>query len=227
MYAVLHSLKLKLFHGWAGLCVVACSLTPCLLAQDEPSVDDPYSPLTLGQKYKFSLNKVFGFPGLLAIGLHASFDQADTKPHDWGLGSDAFGVRLASRFGRSLVRQSAAFGVRALDHEDPRYFVSGHGSPWKRTRYAIVHTFVVHKDDGSMMPAYSLFVSDFGMPFIAQQWQPGRFRTLPLGLRNGSAALAINVGTNIGREFWPDIRKKLLATHLGQRYSAWQQQHRL
>ena len=189
-------------------------------AQDNPPSDPIYAPLTLAEKYKYSLNKVFGFPGLLSATLHATLDQADTRPHDWGLGSDAFGVRLASRFGRSLVRQSAAFGIRALDHEDPRYFVSGHGSHWKRTRYAIGRTFAVRKDDGSLMPAYSRLVADYGMPFIAEQWQPGRFRNFPEGLRAGSIALGIGAGMNIGREFWPDIRKRLLETRLGRRYAA-------
>lgn len=175
--------------------------------------------MTLGQKYQFTFNKVFGFPGLLAATLHAGFDQARTHPTDWGLGSDAFGVRLASRFGRSLVRQNLAFGVRALDHEDPRYFVSGHGSVWKRTRYAIGHTFVVRNDNGSWMPAYSRFIADYGMPYIAEQWQPGRFRTFPEGLRVGTIALGIGAGMNVGREFWPDIRTKILKTRIGRRYA--------
>ena len=216
-----------MFHSWAGLCVLAVSMSaPCLLAQDELSNNPPYAPLTMVEKYDYSLKKVFGFPGLLAATLHATLDQADKRPHDWGMGSDAFGVRVASRFGRSLVRQSLGFGVRAIDHEDPRYFISGRGSKWTRTEYAIVHTFIVRKDDGSMMPAYSRFVADYGMPLITDEWQPGRFRTLSYGLRAGTFALGLGVGMNIGREFWPDIRKRLLATHLGQRYAA-RFQHRL
>jgi len=215
-----------MFHRWAGLCILAISVVPCSLAQEAVAQDDPYTPMTLGEQYRYSLNKIVGFPALLSATLHATFDQADKEPHDWGFGSDAFGVRLASRFGRSLVRQNLAFGVRAFDHEDPRYFVLGHGSPWQRTRYAVVHTFVVRKNDGSMMPAYSRFVADYGMPYIEEQWQPGHLRTFPEGLRAGTVALGIGTGMNIGREFWPDIRRKLLSTRVGQRYAA-RLQHRL
>lgn len=168
----------------------------------------------------FSLKKVFSPAAVLSATLHAGLDQAGKQPRDWGWGSEAFGVRMASRFGRSLIRQNIAFGVRAIDHEDPRYFVSGHGNAFKRTRYAMVHTFVVRNDNGTMMPAYSRFVADFGMPFIAQQWRPRRFQTVGEGLRAGTFAIGLAAGFNVGREFWPDIRKRLLETRMGSHYTA-------
>jgi hypothetical protein len=203
---------------------VVLSGTSCVTAQipDTTSAHDvPYVPLTLEQKFTYSAKKVFGPGAILSATLHAGLDQADKEPTDWGMGSDAFGVRMASRFGRSLIRQNIAFGVRAIDHEDPRYFVLGHGDTnWKRTRYAMVHEFVVRNDNGTMMPAYSRLVADFGMPFIAQQWRPTRFQTVPEGLRAGSCALALGAAFNVGREFWPDIRKRLLETRLGSHYAA-------
>lgn len=228
-------MKLRFKHRcWGGL-LLAFGSALCLPAQDGqqiPAEQDlvpndasiandtsatPYQPLTLEGKFKYSLNKVFGFPGLLALGVHASLDQVD-KTHGWGSGTDAYGVRLASRLGRSLVYQSLAFGVRAVDHEDPRYFVSGRGGPLRRVRYAMVHTFVVHNDNGGMMPAYSRFVATLGMPFIGQQWWAGQFRTVPEGFRQGAVGLGVGVGMNIGREFWPDIRMKLQETRLGRRF---------
>ena len=89
-----------------------------------------------------------------------------------------------------------------MDHEDPRYFVSGSGGPWKRTWYSMVHEFVVHNDNGTMMPAYSRFVADYGMPFIAQQWRPGRFRTTPDGLRAGTCSLGL---VRRGRKYRPGV----------------------
>ena len=200
-----------------SLCLTAQLTTP-----DTPVAEDPpYVPLTLGQKYMFSFKKVFGPGAILSATLHASLDQAGKQPRDWGTASpDAFGVRMASRFGRSLIRQNIAFGVRAIDHEDPRYFVLGHGDAFKRTRYAMVHTFVVRNDNGTMMPAYSRFVADFGMPFIAQQWRPRRFQTVGEGLQAGSVAIGLAAGFNVGREFWPDIRKRLLETRMGSHYVA-------
>lgn len=96
---------------------------------------------------------------------------------------------------------------------------------WKRTRYAMVHALVARSDGGTSMPAYSRLLADYGMPFIAQRWQPARFQTVSAGLRDGTLAIGIGALANIGREFWPDIRKRLLATHMGARYSTMVARH--
>jgi hypothetical protein len=164
--------------------------------------------LTLKQKYLYSIKLIFGGAPLLAASVHAAIDQADNRPNQWGGGFESYADRLASHFGRSFLRQNIAFGVGALDHEDPRYFRSSKGGVWKRTGYAVAHTFVARNDDGSPMPAYSRFVADYSMPFLAQLWRPEAFRTgRALGI--GSALIGGDAAYNIWQEFWPDIRKKL------------------
>lgn len=177
-------------------------------------MDQPYSPMTLGEKYLYSLNRVFGAPHLMLLAVKASFDQSEMAPAVWGGGADAFGVRMASQLGRSLVRQNIAFGVRALDHEDPRYFRLANGTGWQRVKHAMARTFVATNDDGKLMPAYSRFIADYSTPFIAQQWRPARLATVGLGLRTGSAGLGFAMGSNVAQEFWPDIRKALMASRL-------------
>ena len=188
--------------------LVLCALAGAMIL---PAQDDPqpaYVPLTLEQNYLFSLNKVVGSGGLALVGMKASFDQAFDHPRQWGSGADSYAVRFASRFGRSFVRQNIAFGVRALDGEDPRYFVSGQGGRWQRTKYAIGHTFAAHNAHGGLMPAYGLLVSDYATPLIANQWRPNHdSATRAFGI--GSLAVGISVGSSIWQEFWPDLRKKL------------------
>jgi hypothetical protein len=126
----------------------------------------------------------------------------------WGLGAGAIGPRIASDFGRRFLRQNIAFGVRALDHEDPRYFRSGQGNVLSHVRYAAIHTFLVRNDNGSAMPAYSLFVSASTMPFIAQSWRPESF-SMARGFGGGGVSIGVALATNIWNEFWPDLRAKL------------------
>ena len=167
-----------------------------------------YAPLTLAQKYLYSVNQVFSPGSMFLYGLHAGIDQWRDLPHQWGSGEESYAVRTASFFGRSFLRQNIAFGVRAFDHEDPRYFPLAHGSHWTRVKYAIVRTFLVQNDLGGIMPAYSLVASAYMTPFFADKWRPDHFDdTHPL--RVGSGSIGIAVGSNVFREFWPDIRKKL------------------
>jgi hypothetical protein len=179
-----------------------------LLNTETPVVDSlpPYKPITLKQKYIYSIEQMFSGPRLAAILAHAAIDQAEVRPHAWGSDAPAFGVRTAS-----LFRATIASGIRGLDHEDPRYFYSHKTKPWDRTKYAIAHTFEVRNDNGSMMPAYSRFFGDFGMPFLAQTWKPGGVNA-PDALRSAGIGLGIEIGMTVVQEFWPDVRHAL---HLG------------
>jgi hypothetical protein len=188
---------------------LASSALPVAALLGQPVTTPEYTPLTLKQKYLYSINEIFGISPLLAVGVHAVLDQAGVSPVQWGKGADSFGVRVASHFGNLLLRHNLEFAVRALDHEDPRYFRLGQGSGWIRAKYAVVHTFEARRDSGGNMPAYSLFVTDFGMPFVVRQWNPGN-RMHPLNeVEAGTLAIGIGMGTNLFNEFWPDLRKKI------------------
>lgn len=171
----------------------------------------PYTPITLKQKYIYSIEQMFSGPRLISILAHAAMDQAEVSPHAWGSNAPAFGVRTASLFGRSFARATIDSAIRAVDHEDPRYFYSHKKTDWERTEYAIVHTFEVRNDNGSMMPAYSRFIGTFGSPFLAQTWHPGGINVGD-GLRSGGIGLGLGIGMTIAQEFWPDVKHAL---HLG------------
>jgi hypothetical protein len=171
------------------------------------AIDPNYTPLDLKQKYWYSLKEMAGPAQWIGFAVRAAMDQAEKSPNAWGNGPDSFGVRMASRFGRSFLRENIAFGVRAMDGEDPRYFRSGKGTGWKRAKYAFTRDFVARKDDGSWMPAYSRFISDYSTPFIAQSWRPEKF-SMARGFRGGSVGLGVGFGSNLGQEFWPDLKKQ-------------------
>jgi hypothetical protein len=185
-----------------------------LVAMELPSEigqTPPYTPITLKQKYEYSLEQMFSGPRLLAILAHVGYDQAEVSPHAWGSNAPAFGIRAASLFGRGFLRATIASGIRGVDHEDPRYFYSHKKDNLSRVKYAIVHTFEVYNDNGTMMPAYSRLITNFGMPFLAQTWHPGGVNA-PDALRSGGIGIGIGMGMSIAQEFWPDVKHAL---HLG------------
>src|SRR5579871_5779101 len=182
--------------------VVVCSFAGAAVSHAQNDPQTAYVPLTLAQKYLYTLDKVTGEGALAVVLMKSTFDQLRDEPHQWGYGTDAFAIRTASRFGRSFLRQNIAFGMRALDGEDPRYFVSGHGSKWTRTKYAIGHSFAVRNNRGDLMPAYSLLVSSYATPFLADEWRPDH-HGVPRLLGSGTAATGMAVGSSIFQEFWP------------------------
>jgi hypothetical protein len=203
-------------------CFLALLSCAVLSAQDEQTVDpdpatdpitpgpanDGYVPLTLWQNYAWSLHQILGPGELFVVAARTAFDHSRSQPSIWGGGSEGYATRAASRLGRVAVRQEIAFAVRALDHEDPRYFRSPRSGGWTRVRYAVGHTFVVRNERGGTMPAYSLLLADFATPFIAQTWRPEPINA-GREFRGGAVGIGFAAAGNLGREFWPDIRKRL------------------
>jgi hypothetical protein len=172
------------------------------------SATPAYVPLTLGQNYMWSVHNIVDPERLFLIAAKASFDHASDDPSKWGEGMGGYATRVSSRLGYVAVRENVAFGLRALDHEDPRYVRMGSGGGWERARHAVVRSVLARNEKGNTMPAYSELVADFGTPFIAQTWHPGVIRG-GREFTSGGMALGVNAFTNLCSEFWPDIRKKL------------------
>lgn len=194
----------------SSACLVTCALlvSSALFGQVQqpgqlPADRTNTEPLTLREKYRIALNRSIDPIEFVRIAAGAAIDQGRNYPREWGQGWDAFGVRMASGFGQQLVREQIEFGVWAIDHEDPRYRRSGLHGVWPRTKYAIVHTFLARRDDGSQIPAYSRFIGDYGAGFVSREWYPDRFHNVSQGIEAGSVSLGLDVGLNVAREFIP------------------------
>jgi hypothetical protein len=189
--------------------IVAPSEAPAGLG-DAPAVSTTpaYIPLTLKQKYLYSLGEIFGPDRLAAMAGYAVLDQMGVSPVQWGKRPSSLAIRFASHFGASFLNHNIAFGVRAMDHEDPRYFRAGRGRPWTRAGHAVVHTFVVRSDRGGWMPAYSIVAADLATPWLVRRWEPEQFQTRS-ALQAGAVNIGIDIGTSLLKEFWPDLRNAL------------------
>jgi len=198
------------------LAIATCS---ALLAQDQDLVSpadpanstttQPYIPLTLSQNYAWTVRQIFDPGRLFLISARAAIDHSDNDPSGWGQGAEGYAVRVASRLGVAAVRENIAFGIRAFDHEDPRYVRSPSAGVWSRARYAVSRTFVARNEQGGAMPAYSVLASSFATPFVAEAWRPEPVRGGRV-LRSGAMGIGIEAAANVGREFWPDIRRRIL-----------------
>jgi hypothetical protein len=205
--------------------LLALALSCIAFAQDDiPQIPDPeseplalvasqpasaYTPLTLKENFQYGFNRVFSPGKLLLFGVEAAMDQERELRGNWGEGMQRYSGRYADRFGRALVRENIAFGVRAFSGEDPRYSACRESGIWKRSKHAVTSTFVVRGRNGHLMPAYSRFVADYATPFIAERWQPDRYHASH-ALTVGSSGIGVAIASNLGSEFWPDIRRRFV-----------------
>jgi len=120
-----------------------------------------------------------------------------------------YGRRYGHRLANRAVENAIGFGTAVAFHQDPRYFRSGEEGVWRRTRYAVVNTFLTRTDGGSRTIAAWRFAGNYGAAFVSNTWRPDRINGASDALQRGSISIGFDVANNIFKEFWPDIRRKL------------------
>lgn len=147
---------------------------------------------------------------LLRAAAGAAITQATNTPHEWGQGATGFGKRLASAFGKHLTKKAIQYPVARLTHEALGYQRSDQTEFKLRLRHALIATVYTTKTTtGKKTVATNEFAGAFGSGLISRLWQPASVRTVGYGFLSGGITLGVDAGSNVLREFWPDIRHKL------------------
>jgi hypothetical protein len=146
---------------------------------------------------------------LMKTALSALFNEAINSPTEWGRGPEGFAKRAGNSFAQRTVKASVELAVSPLTHEDLHFRRSGEGSVWTRVKHAVLGTFWVPRDDGSM--GYTLAAGRIAGDLAAGQasriWMPARVANFGAGVRTGAGGLALDVGSDLVREFWPRKRQ--------------------
>jgi hypothetical protein len=147
---------------------------------------------------------------LLGIAAYAGVLQEFNAPKEWGQGAGAYGKRFGSTLAWSGIHSALAFGLDSTLHQDPRYFRSQETGFWRRTKHALRGTFLTRTDSGGETVSTWRIGSAYGAAFLSNEWYPDRLNTVRWGLIQGSMTLGFGFVSNVGSEFWPDIKRKVL-----------------
>jgi len=136
--------------------------------------------------------------------------QGRDRPEEWGQGAGAYGKRFAAVLGGFALHGALAFGLDSALHQDPRYFRSLDSGFWRRAAYALRGTILTRTDSGGETLSTWRLGSDYGAAFLSNEWYPERLNTVRQGALQGSLRLGFDLFSNLGVEFWPDVRRKIL-----------------
>lgn len=127
------------------------------------------------------------------------------KPAQWDRSPESYSYRVASGWGRRIVRNTAEFGFEAALREDSRYRPSGTHQFRHRVLFAISHSVVAYRPDGSIGPAYGRMAAGVVAAAASSTWHP---RSLGAGaVLGGVGQSAIDRAcNNLLTEFAPDLK---------------------
>jgi len=100
--------------------------------------------------------------------------------------------------------------VPALTLEDPRYYTLGYGGFLRRARYALSRVVITRTDSGRNTFNISEIAGNGMEAGLANLYYPPQERSLHNTAVNWASQLEAASLNNLVREFWPDIRRKVL-----------------
>ena len=166
-------------------------------------------PLSWQGKLKYHAESTYSPAALVGFAAYAGVLQTLDTPTEWGKGGAGYGRRLASTVAWSGIHSTLAFGLDTALHQDPRYFRSGAGG-WRRVGHSLRGTILTRTDSGGETLSTWRLGSAYGAAFLSNEWYQDRLNTVRLGVLQGSMTLGFGFIANLGAEYWPDIKRKVL-----------------
>ncbi len=197
-----------LFLGSArALCGFFLLAAAALLhAQNDP----PDAPLTNGDKWDFGTAETFDPLIYLDLGVAAAVRQEQDQFPTFGQGvrgyAKRFGVAFANHASSDYLTGSV-FPI--LFKEDPRYFRRGAGGFFHRLYYAGSRIPVTRTDKRKSRFNFSEFVGNAVAATLSNVYLPHGDRTTSYSAETFGLFLGSDALTNVLKEFWPDVRRKL------------------
>jgi hypothetical protein len=175
------------------------------------SADTELPPLTVREKYAIAMQDSVDYSSFVWAGMLAGQSMALRSYPELRNGvagySRYYWRAFADQASGSFFTEAL---VPAIRHEDPRYFTLGHGGFFRRVKYAVSRVVVTKMDSGGAGFNYSEIVGNGMEAGLSNFYYPPQERGLRSTAVNWAAQLEAASLNNIIREFWPDIRHKML-----------------
>lgn len=100
--------------------------------------------------------------------------------------------------------------IPSLTHEDPRYYTLGRGGFFRRAGYALSRTVITKTDSGHTTFSWSEVGGNACEAALSNLYYPPQERGWNQTMRGWGTQMESAALNNIVKEFWPDIRHKIL-----------------
>ena len=170
-------------------------------------------PLIPKEKFKIASEDSFDRGTLALAALFAGDSLVTNATPSFGQGVKGYSRYLGTAYADFVIGNFMTEGVYpTLLHQDPRYFRRGVGSSWSRLRYAAGQIFWTHKDSGGTQFNYSEILGNSTAVAISNAYYPDN-RSAPEAVSKLGIQLAVDMSSNILKEFWPEVSRKLSRKH--------------
>lgn len=175
-----------------------------------PNLATDRTPLTVSQKAGLWVKNSVSPSAFLGAAAGAGIGQATNSPSGYGQGAEGYGKRFGSLMATHATTEFAGtFVIPSIARQDPRYFVHGQGTFGQRLGHALSRVVVAPNDNGGYGFNWGGVFGPLVGETVANTYLPVREQTGARTAQRYGTELAVKAGTNVLREFWPDIFKRI------------------
>jgi len=176
------------------------------------SVENGANVPPIGSKQMFVMASYSSFDPYVFpfVGVVAAVAQLTNQEQSWGTGADAYFKRYAMAFGDNTIGNFMTTAVMPTAlHQDPRYYVLGHGSVFHRMGYAASRSVVTRGRSGGHEFNASEIGGNAMAAIVSNTYHPEEDRDLSSTASRMGMQILWDTLSNELKEFWPDIRNHL------------------
>jgi hypothetical protein len=169
-----------------------------------------YVPISGEQRLDWVRRSLFDTRGLTAGLASTTWNTAWNDPDEWGRSWPGVAKRFAAREVGVAISNSVEAGLGAIWGEDPRYLPTRHRTLRARVQHALKSVVLSPRRDGRYAPAWARY-SAIGVESVAaNSWLPRSDSGPSHTFMRIANALLGQLGSNLFREFWPDLKSQFL-----------------
>jgi len=173
----------------------------------------PYEPLTAEEKFRIATEDSFDRGTAALAVLFAGEAQLTNATPAFGEGVKGYARYLGTSYADFVIGDMMTEAVfPAVLHQDPRYFRRGTGSGWSRLASAAGQIFWTHADSDHAQFNFSEIIGNSTAVAISTAYYPDN-RTATNAISKLGVQLGVDMASNVLKEFWPDINRKLSRNH--------------
>lgn len=173
----------------------------------------PFQPISNREKMAIAVRDSFDWPLLFVAAGYAGLGQITNQNPSFGQGTKGYANRYLRIYTDLVMGNLLTEGLMpSFFHEDPRYFRRGTGGLWRRAGYAAFRIFLTRTNNGGTRFNCSEVVGNSIAVGISNAYYPDT-RTVQSNVGKLTVQLATDAFTNVMKEFWPDVKRRLLRGH--------------
>jgi hypothetical protein len=175
------------------------------------SANTQLPPLSPRGKFNLALHDSFDYSSFTWTAIIAAQSLALNSDPELGHGARGYARYYWRAFADGV---SGTYFTEAIlpvfTRQDPRYYTLEHGSVLHRTEYALSRTFLTKTDSGGTSFNWSEVGGNGLEALLSNAYYPPEERGTGQTLRDWATQMESAVLNNLVKEFWPDIRQKVL-----------------